>query len=86
MEKMNLRETKHGLFLHYGHVEVTVEFDSSMFEVSTDVRSLDNDQRLTKVWGKSIKRIMLRTKEHYKQLRGDFSIKFLTGRESRLAL
>lgn len=78
----NLKITKmgDGLTLVGDHgVSVKMAVDWKVFDLKEEVKSLGGDTHLTHVWGESVKRFTLHTKESHKEINGHFTFKFEAG-------
>lgn len=77
---LKVSKTSSGLTLVGEHgVNVKMTVDWKVFELKEEVKSLEGDTHLTNVWGKSVQRLSLHTKESHKEVNGHFAFKFEAG-------
>ena len=77
---VKITKTAAGLHLTGEQINVQMAVDWKVFgEVKEEVKSLGGDHHLTHVWGESVKRFTLHTKDSHKELSGHFAFKFEAG-------
>lgn len=74
VQDMKVEKIGQGLLLSHGTGKVAMGVDWTTFDLAEEVKSLEKDHQLTQVWGENVKRITLTTKEHYKELKGHFTV------------
>jgi len=76
VQDMKVEKTEQGVVLKNANVNVAMDFDTKLFTLTEEVKSVGGDPRLTVVWGENVKRITLTTNPEHKELSGHFTVKF----------
>lgn len=73
---IKLYKNKDGILLQGDEAQVMMGFDWKIFTIKIEEKSLDNDSKLTDIWGASVKRIYLVTVDRFRSLTGTFTVTF----------